>query len=96
MKNLDRLYICVVVRLVGRLQRWADTNVTLAFEDAQVIPPFSREETDDTDTTDDTDDTYYTYYTDDTDDTNDTDDTIDTTDTDDTDDTDDTGWNRLE
>ena len=34
------------------LQRWADTNVTLAFED--VIPLFSREETDDTDDTDDT------------------------------------------
>ena len=30
---------------VGRLQRLADTNVTLAFEDTQVIPPFSREET---------------------------------------------------
>ena len=35
----------------------ADTNVTLAFEDAQVIPPFSMEETDDTDDTDVTDDT---------------------------------------
>ena len=42
---------------VGQLQRWADTNVTLAFEDAQVIPPFSMEETDDTDDRDDTDDT---------------------------------------
>jgi hypothetical protein len=30
---------------VSRLQRWADTNVTLAFENAQVIPPFSREDT---------------------------------------------------
>ena len=30
---------------VIRLQRWADTNVTLPFENAQVIPPFSREET---------------------------------------------------
>ena len=49
---------------VSCLQRWADTNVTLAFEDAQVIPPFTREETDDTnnsDDTDDTDDTDYTY-----------------------------------
>ena len=55
--NLERLYICVLVRSVGWLQRWADTNVTLAFEDAQVIPPFSREETDDTDDTDDTYDT---------------------------------------
>ena len=50
----------------GLLQRMADTNVTLAFEDAQVIPPFSMEETgdrddrDDRDDTDDTDDTYYT------------------------------------
>ena len=33
------------------LQRWADTNVTFAFEDVQVIPPFFREETDDTDDT---------------------------------------------
>ena len=32
-------------RLVACLQRWVDTKVTLAFEDAQVIPPFSREET---------------------------------------------------
>ena len=39
--------------LVGRLQRWADTNVTLA----QVIPHFSSEVTDDTDKSDDTDDT---------------------------------------
>ena len=48
------------------------SDVTLAFEDAQFIPPFSREETDDkdvTDTTDDTDDTADTDYTDDTDDT---------------------------
>ena len=56
------------------LQRWADTNVTLAFEDVQVIPPFSREEchdTDDTDATDAidaTDDTDETDYTDDSDD----------------------------
>ena len=42
---------------VGWWQRSADTNATLAFEDAQVIQPFSREETDDTDNTDDTDDT---------------------------------------
>ena len=56
--------------LVGcLLQRWGDTNVTLAFECAQVIPPFSREETDDTENTADTydtDDTDYTDYTDDT------------------------------
>ena len=29
----------------GRFQRWADTNVTLAFANTQVIPPLSREET---------------------------------------------------
>ena len=51
---------------------WADTNVTLAFEDAQFIPSFSRGETNDTDNTDDTDnidDTDATENTDDTDDT---------------------------
>ena len=43
------------------------SDVTLAFEDAQPIPPLSREETDDTDDTDeadDTDDTDDTDYTD--------------------------------
>ena len=70
-------------------------DVTLAFKDDQVIPPFSREETVDTDDTDDTDNT------DNTDDADDTDDTYDTDNTDDTDDTDDTeetgiGWNMLE
>ena len=54
------------------LLRMADTNVILAFEDAQVIPLFSREEIDDTDNTDDTDEA------DDTSDTDDTDDTVDT------------------
>ena len=48
------------------------SDVTLAFEDAQLILPFSREETDDTD------DTNYTEDTDDTDDTDDIDDTDDT------------------
>ena len=48
------------------------SDVTLAFVDAQVIPPFSREETDDTDKTDETDGT------DDTDDRDDTDDTVQT------------------
>ena len=57
------------------------SDVTLAFEDDQVIWPFSREETDntgDTDDTDNTDDTYdtedtvYTYDTEDTDQTYDT------------------------
>ena len=50
------------LRWVGWLQRWADTNVTLAFEDAQVIPPFSREETDDTDYTDDTEEFLRTFW----------------------------------
>ena len=61
----------------------ADTNVTLAFVDAQVIAPFFQEETDNTDNTNNTDDT---------DDTDNTDDTYDT------DDTDDIGicWNRLD
>ena len=39
-----------------RLQRWADTNFTLAFEDVQVLP-FFMEKTDDRDYIDDTDDT---------------------------------------
>ena len=47
--------------LVDWSQRWADTNGTLAFEDAQVIPPFSMEETDDTDDTDDTEDFLRTF-----------------------------------
>ena len=77
-----RYYIWVVVWSVGRLsQRWAETNVTLAFEDAPVIPSFSRKETDNTDDTDDTDDTEYAYDTDDTDNTDDRDDTNDTDDT---------------
>ena len=77
-----RLYIPVVGLLFGwLLQRWADTNVTLAFEDAPAIPPSSREETEYTDVTVDTDDT------DDTDDKEDTDDTDDTDDANDTDDT---------
>ena len=49
-------------RLVGWLQCWADTYVTLAFEDAQVIPPFPREETDDTDDTDDTEEFLRTFW----------------------------------
>ena len=52
--------------LFGWLQCWDDTNVTLAFEEAQVIPPLYREKTDNAENTDDTGDT---------DDTNDTDDT---------------------
>ena len=52
--------------------------VSLALENAKVIPTFSREETDNTDDTDDIGDT------DDTGDTNDTDNTDNTDDTDDT------------
>ena len=77
-------------------------NVTLAFEDVQIIQPFSREKTDNTDDTDATDytddieyseyteytdDTDYTGYTDYTDYTDVTEDTDDTDDTDNTDDT---------
>ena len=45
------------------------SNRTLAFEDAQVIPPSSTYDTGDTDYTDDTDDTDDTDYTDDKNDT---------------------------
>ena len=72
------------------LQRWADTNVTLALEDAQIIPSFSGNETDYTGNTDDTGDTDDTYDTDDKDDTYDTDGKDVTDDTDGRDDTDDT------
>ena len=73
-----RRYICGV----GRLSVFSccligdSSDVTLAFEYAHFIQPFSREETDntdDTEDTDDTDDTYDTYDTDDTDDTDETD-----------------------
>ena len=63
------------------MQHWSDTNATLAFEDAQVIPHFSGEETNNTD---DTDDTYDTYDTDDTGDTDYTDDKDDAYDIDNT------------
>ena len=66
---------------VGR-NAWYSSDVTLAYEDSQGTPPFSREETDDTDDTD---------YTDDIDCTDDTNDTDVTDDTDGIDDTDDTG-----
>ena len=45
-----RLCICVVVWSFVRLAHSSD--VTLAFDDAQFIQPFSREETDNTDDTD--------------------------------------------
>ena len=53
--------------MVCRLQRWADTNVTLAFED-------NKYDTDNTDDTDDIEDSDDTDNTDDTDGTDDTDD----------------------
>ena len=97
-----RTRTCSVGWSVGRLQRWADIDVTLAFEDDQIIPPYSRrEDTDDTDNTDDTEDTGNTDDTDDTDDTDNKDDTDNTDDTDvryvsdgtnDTDNTDDTDY----
>ena len=34
------MYLFVCLSVVGfQLQHWADTNVFLAFEDAQIIPP---------------------------------------------------------
>ena len=51
-------------------------DVTLAFEDAKIIPPFSRKENDNNNDIEDA------YDTDDTDNTNDTGDTDDTDDTD--------------
>ena len=84
------LYIPFVGRLVGRLLRHHAGNisdVTLAFEDAQVIPPFSQEDTEDTD---DPDIKKKKNYPDDIDYTDDKDNTDDTYDTDDTDSTDDT------
>ena len=48
------------------------SDATLAFEDAQVTQPFSREKTDNTDYTYDTDDTDYSNDTDDTGDIEDT------------------------
>ena len=78
---------CSVVCLVGWLQCWGYTNVTLAFEDAQIFPPLSREKNNDTDDRDDTDDPYDTEYTEYTDDTDHIDNQDDTEDTDDTDDT---------
>ena len=35
----------LVQLLIAYMQRWADTHVTLAFDDAKVIRPFYREET---------------------------------------------------
>ena len=64
--------------VVGWLQQMAKINVTLAFGDVQVIPPFSMEDTDDRNDRDDAD------YTDDTDDIDDTDNSDDTDNTDDT------------
>ena len=74
----------MVVWLFGGRHAGDSSDVTLAFEDAHVIPPFSKEESYDTDNTDNT------YDTDDKDDTNDKDATDDTYDPDDKDDTNDT------
>ena len=65
------LFICDLwLFVVCRLQRMAVTAFSLAFGDAQVIPPFSMEETDDRDDRDDADDTDGTNDIDDTDDKN--------------------------
>ena len=66
------------------------SDVTLAFENAQVIHPFARDETDSSDDTDDTDDTDNIDDADDTNDTDDKDDTDDTNHIDDAVDTNDT------
>ena len=81
MKNhwLENVEGSIFVWLVGFCRRrhtGDSSDVTLAFEDAQITPPFLWEKTDDNDDTEDTDDT------DDTDDTEDKDDTDDTDDTD--------------
>ena len=85
---LKTLEVSIFAQLVAigcccccRRQAGDSSGVTLAFEDVQVIPPFSREETDNAD------DRYVRDDTDDTDDRDDTDDTDDTGDTDDRDDT---------
>ena len=82
MKIWKALYECSCLFVVGWLKRMAENNVTLAFEDAQVIPLFSMEETDDRDDR---------YDKDDRDDIGDRDDRDDRDDTDDRDDRDDTG-----
>ena len=72
-RKSGRLYIHVVVwRLFVSCRHVGNSSdLTLAFEDSQVIQPFSREKTDNTDDTDDTDDTEGTDDTEDTDDTDD-------------------------
>ena len=80
--------------MVGCCHVGDSSDVTLAFEDAQFIPPFSWKETNDT---------YYIYRRDDTDDIDDKDNTDDTDNRNDSDDTDDTvgteyagiSWNLL-
>ena len=74
LENLERHYILGVVWLLGHTP-WLVTDVTLAFEDAQVIPHFFRKETDDTDDTNDTADTDDSDDWDITDDADSTDDT---------------------
>ena len=53
-------YICLF--LVRQLQRWADTNVTLAFKDDK-HDTYNTDDTDDTDDADDPDDTDDTDFT---------------------------------
>ena len=71
----EALYLCgcpLVDGLVGWLvgcNAGYSSDVTLAFEDTQVIPPFSRKKTDGTCATDHTDHTADTDHTDDRDDT---------------------------
>ena len=77
-------FVCLVVCHAGN-----SSVVTLAFEDAHIFPPLSRE--DNTDTYDIND----TYDIDDSDDTDNTDDTDDTDDRNDTDDTDNTETQKL-
>ena len=76
-----------VCRSLDWLQRWTDTNATLAFEDAQNIQSFSSEWIDVKDYIYDTDGS---HERDDRDHRGDINDTVDTNDADDTDDTDDT------
>ena len=61
------LFVCCLFGWFDGCHHVGDSSdVTLAFEDAQVIKPFSREKTDNIDDTDDTDDTDGTEDTDDT------------------------------
>ena len=88
-RHFIRVVGCLVVLLTG-CNAGDSSDVTQAFEDAQVIQPFSREVTENTDDTDDKDDTDDTDEKDDKDNKDNTDDTHATDNKDDTDDTVDT------